>query len=182
MNYRVFDFIGTNEKSTWTVDSVSSITGLAVPLFKYLNVIPAGTDEGIWKISGAKSNLRYTERAERDQLQAYTINGEGGKSCAAMVLISKSDAWWELPQDERREIFEKSSRHIAIGMEYIPAISRTLYHARDLQQSFDFVTWFEFQPEAMDLFDNLINRLRETEEWQYVTREFDVRMHYTNRR
>lgn len=179
MNHRIFDFIGTTEKSTWTVDSISLITVPAVPLFKYLNVVPAGSEEGTWKISGARSNLRYTERAERDQLQSYAISDDRGKSCAAMILISKSDAWWDLSQDERRDIFERSSRHIAIGMDYVHAISRTLYHARDLQQAFDFVTWFEFAPQQIDLFEQLLGRLREAEEWRYVTRELDVRMHYT---
>jgi len=48
-----------------------------------------------------------------------------------------------LTQDERREIFEERSRHIATGLEYLPAVARRLHHSRDLGGPFDFLTWFE---------------------------------------
>jgi hypothetical protein len=37
--------------------------------------------------------------------------------------------WWELPQDERRRIFEESSHHVTTGLEYLPAIARRLHYA-----------------------------------------------------
>ncbi len=51
-----------------------------------------------------------------------------------------------LAQDERRELLEETSHHIAIGLEYLPAIARRLYHGRDLDDTFDF-TWFEYAPQ-----------------------------------
>jgi enoyl-[acyl-carrier-protein] reductase (NADH) len=45
---------------------------------------------------------------------------------------AKSEAWWALAQDRRRAILEEQSRHIAIGMEYLPAIARRLHHGREL--------------------------------------------------
>ncbi len=59
----------------------------------------------------------------------------------------KSAAWWELTQEERRQIFEDKSRHIADSLKYLPAIARQLYHCRDLGEPFDFLTWFEYAPE-----------------------------------
>jgi chlorite dismutase len=88
----------------------------------------------------------------------------------------KSAAWWELPQDERRRIFEESSHHIATGLEYLPAVSRRLHHGRDLGEPFDFLTWFEFSPAQASAFEELVDRLRETEEWAYVEREIDIRL------
>jgi chlorite dismutase len=66
---------------------------------------------------------------------------------AALIPIRKSEAWWELAQDERRRVFEESSHHIEIGMKYLPAIARRLHHSRELGEPFDFLTWFEYAPE-----------------------------------
>ncbi len=97
-------------------------------------------------------------------------------SCAALIPIRKNAAWWNLAQDERRRIFEDTSRHTAIGLEYLPAIARRLHHSRDLGEPFDFLTWFEFAPENAAAFDDLVARLRATEEWGYVEREIDIRL------
>ena len=95
---------------------------------------------------------------------------------AALIPITKSAAWWSLAQDERREILEDRSRHIAIGLEYLPAVARRLHHGRDLGEDFDFLTWFEFPQSAVADFDELLRRLRATEEWTYVEREVDIRV------
>ena len=89
---------------------------------------------------------------------------------------SKSAAWWELAQDERRAIFEELSHHTAIGVEYLPAIARRLYHSRDLGEPFDFLTWFEYAPEHSAAFEELVRRLRSTKEWAYIEREIDIRL------
>ncbi len=79
-------------------------------------------------------------------------------------------------QDERRAIIEERSRHIALGLSYLPQIARRLFHARDLGEPFDFLTWFEFAPEHASAFEELVGQLRETEEWRYVEREIDLRL------
>ncbi len=73
-------------------------------------------------------------------------------------------------------MFEEQSNHISLGLEYLPAIARRLHHSRDLDEPFDFLTWFEYAPEHSDAFEELVRRLRETREWQYVDREVDVRL------
>jgi len=95
---------------------------------------------------------------------------------AALIPITKSDAWWRLAQDERRAIFEDRSKHIASTLRFLPAIARRLHHARDLGEAFDFLTWFEYAPEHDALFDELVGMLRATEEWTYVEREVDIRL------
>jgi chlorite dismutase len=95
---------------------------------------------------------------------------------AALIPITKKAEWWELTQDERRSIFEVRSRHIAVGLEYLPAISRRLHHGRDLGEEFDFLTWFEYRQADTTAFEDLVGRLRETEEWAYVEREIDIRL------
>ena len=61
-------------------------------------------------------------------------------------------------------------------MKYMPAIARRLYHARDLGEPFDFLTWFEYAPQDADLFEDLVRMLRSTEEWTFVEREVDIRL------
>ena len=99
-----------------------------------------------------------------------------GAKRAALIPITKSAEWWELAQDERREIFEERSRHTATGLRYLPAIARRLYHCRDLGEPFDFLTWFEYAPSDADAFEELVGLLRATEEWRYVVREVDIRL------
>ncbi len=95
---------------------------------------------------------------------------------AALIPVRKSDEWWTLAQDERREIFEEQSHHIDIGLEYLPAVARRLHHSRELGEAFDFLTWFEYAPEHSDEFEKLVRRLRATPEWRFVDREVDVRL------
>jgi chlorite dismutase len=128
-------------------------------------------------LRGVTSNERYVERHERDALSAVQEPlGRDSARCASLIPISKSDEWWGLTQDERRAIFEDRSHHIASGLEYLPAVARRLHHCRDLGEQFDFLTWFEFAPDAAGRFDELLGRLRATEEWAYVVREVEIRL------
>jgi hypothetical protein len=61
-------------------------------------------------------------------------------------------------------------------MKYLPGIARRLHHSRELGEPFDFLTWFEFAPEHMDAFENMVGLLRQTPEWLYVDREMDIRL------
>jgi len=81
-----------------------------------------------------------------------------------------------MAQDARRAVLEEESRHIAIGLDRLPAVARRLIHARDLGEPFDFLTWFEFAPEHAADFDVLLARPRATTEWRFVEREVEVRL------
>ncbi len=133
--------------------------------------------DSAWLLRGVTSYERYVRRAERSALVARQPSlGRSQATCAALIPIRKSAAWWELTQDERRAIFEERSHHISTGLEYLPAIARRLYHSRDLGEPFDFLTWFEYAPASSELFEELVGKLHETEEWAYVEREIDIRL------
>lgn len=135
---------------------------------------PAGA---AWALRGAVGHLRYTTAAERAALAARQEGlGRPGATSAALIPIRKSPAWWALAQDERRAIMEERSRHIAIGLDYLPAIARRLHHGRELGEPFDFLTWFEFAPADSAAFDRLLERLRATEEWRFVEHEVELRL------
>jgi len=130
-----------------------------------------------WVLRGVRSHERYLERAEKEELVSVQEDlGRQTSRLAVLIPIRKADAWWELPQDERRAIFEARSHHIEIGSKYLPAIARRLYHSRDLGEPFDFLTWFELSEADEAAFDELVARLRETEEWRYVEREVEIRL------
>lgn len=93
-----------------------------------------------------------------------------------MTPVKKSEDWWRLSPARRREIFEDRSHHIAIGLEYLPAVARRLLHCRDLGEPFDFLTWFEYAPKDAPAFEELVRRLRQAPEWSFVEREIDIRL------
>jgi chlorite dismutase len=139
--------------------------------------LPLVPSRNAWRLAGVASTLRYTERAEKEQLAAVQAGLDRPEATyAALIPIRKSEAWWELTQEERRTIFEDKSHHIASTLRFLPAIARELYHSRDLGGPFDFLAWFEFAPTDAALFEELVAMLRQTEEWTYVDHEVDVRL------
>lgn len=165
----------------WQVDRIRVIRGPTLPDAAAVSRVE-GPDftaprDAAWVLRGVRSNERYVARDEKQRLATVQEGlGRPASRHAALIPIRKSDAWWGLAQDERRAIFEERSAHIAIGFRYLPAIARRLYHGRDLGELFDFLTWFEFSPGDAGAFDELVGRLRETEEWRYVAREVEVRL------
>jgi chlorite dismutase len=176
---RLFSFVG-GATGSWSVERIGAVTGASLPAAVRLDVVAGAGPEGAgaaWVLRGVVSNERYVRRVEKN---ALVLRQEGlarpESLRAALIPIKKSAAWWALAQDERRAIFEEQSAHIAIGMDYLPAIARRLHHGRDLGEPFDFLTWFEFRAEDEGRFDDLVARLRATAEWKYVEREVDVRL------
>ena len=180
MENRCYTFIA-GETGRWRISSIQAVIGeslLAAPCLDIQNtnlqVPPIGSR---WLLRGVTSNQRYVTRAEQSSLVATQAGlGRPEATCAALVPITKTAAWWTLTQDERREIFEARSAHIATGLRYLPAIARRLHHSRDLGEPFDFLTWFEYAPSDTAAFDELVAALRATEEWKYVEREVDIRL------
>lgn len=168
-----------SDVGTWRITRQVSISGEGLAPASRLEV-RAGIElpsHASWWLHGVSGHARYVERTEKATLDPISPQlGRPEATLAAMIPIRKSDAWWALPQDERRAIFERRSRHIADTLTYLPRVSRRLYHARELGQPFDFVTWFEFAPEHAAAFDELLGMLREREEWQFVEREIELRL------
>jgi len=165
----------------WQVRSVAPVSGEGLASAGRLDLVAAdqlAADAAhAWVLQGVMSNVRYATRTELTALRARQEGlGRPAARRAALIPIKKSQAWWDLAQDERRAIFEETSHHTAIGMDYLPAVARQLFHCRDLDQPFDFLTWFEYAPEHEGAFEELVARLRTSREWTYVEREVDVRL------
>jgi chlorite dismutase len=177
--------IAGGTRGSWRVTRMSQVTGDGLAAIDRLNVIErasghpvAPSDDGaIWHLRGYTSNSRYTTAAETSELRAIQADlGRPQATLAALIPIRKSDEWWQLAQDERRTILGEQSRHISIGLEYLPGVARRLYHCREFGEPFDFLTWFEYPPSESSAFERLVERLRATREWHYVDRELDIRL------
>ena len=172
-------FVG-GETGPWLVTSATAVCGEPLPRASRVGVHEHETPPPLspaWILVGTTGHVRYVERKEGTALRAVQAGlGRPECTCAAFIPIRKSDAWWELAQDERRAIFEERSHHIAASLRHLPAIARRLHHSRELHEPFDFLTWFEYAPEHAGAFEDLVGTLRATEEWQYVVREVDVRL------
>jgi Chlorite dismutase len=173
-------FVG-GTTGTWRVERISPFRGGALTPVPRLAIFdgdqPSPPNDSVWLLRGVTSYERYVRRAERPALVAQQPPlGRPHATHAALIPIKKSQTWWDLAQDERRMIFEERSHHIAIGLRYLPAIARRLYHCHDLGEPFDFLTWFEYAPADADAFEELVGILRQTEEWTYVEREIDIRL------
>ena len=144
----------------------------------------AGADRG--NLTSARRRLDSPrdnqQRAIRD---ARGARGPAGRAARFGALrehprrphpVRKSAAWWDLAQDERRQILEERSRHVSLGLRYLPAIARRLYHSRDMGEPFDFLTWFEYAKDDAKRFEELVAELRRSPEWEFVEREVDVRL------
>lgn len=166
---------------TWQVDRIDTVVGEGLPEAERLAVLEGWEVQApaaaAWVLRGVTSNRRYANRSEVGALGAkQEALSRPQATRAALIPIRKTQAWWGLAQDERRAIFEERSRHIGVGLEYLPAIARRLHHSRELNEPFDFLTWFEYSPEHAGAFEELVYRLRGTEEWHDVDREVDIRL------
>ncbi|MDX1951994.1 MAG: chlorite dismutase family protein [Verrucomicrobiota bacterium] len=179
---RLFSFAGATS-GEWKVLSIKTLIGDPLPSVTHLTIappaIPPTGSTVLWTLRGITSNERYVTRSEKEQLlNRQPPTGRSEATHAALIPIRKTDDWWRLPQDERRRIFEEQSHHIEIGLLFLPAIARRLHHCRDLSphEPFDFLTWFEFAPSDASAFDDLIDKLRATSEWNFVSREIEIRL------
>ena len=169
---------------TWRVTELRPVVGEALANVAHVALLERGTDEpfaasegSVWQLRAVTSYERYVNAEEHGALVARQESlSRPAATHAALIPITKSAAWWALPQDERRAIFEERSRHIATGLHYLPAVARRLHHGHDLGEPFDFLTWFEYAPADAAAFEELVGLLRATEEWRYVVREVDIRL------
>lgn len=180
MGNQLFSFIGGNT-GQWRVVKMESVIGLPLEQVSNIEIITGKVDETSgshkWMLRGVTGYERYVTRPEKDLLAVRQPGLNRPEAAfAALIPISKSAAWWELAQDERRAILETRSEHIKTGIKYLPAIARRLHHSRELGEEFDFLIWFEYAPADSEKFEELVYLLRQTEEWSYVEREVDIRL------
>src|SRR5215467_14110459 len=176
MNSRLFTFIGGSAGS-WRVANIQTVIGEPLSTVSRIKVTPGEIkqlpSDAKWSLRGITSNERYVVRSEQEQLLAkQPALGRPEAVYAALIPVRKNISWWNLSQDERRQIFEEQSKHVHLGLQYLPAIARRLHHCRDLSENepFDFLTWFEYAPPMRRLstnwlpsFENLRNGITLTE-------------------
>lgn len=174
----------------WRIDRIKPVVGESLDFAPSLTMTERAVTEravaehadpspnpDVWTLRGTTSNTRYTSRPEARSLAALQQGlGRRDATCAALIPVRKTPAWWSLAQDERRAILEEQSHHIEIGLGYLPAVARRLHHSRELGEPFDFLTWFEYAPQNADAFEQLVDRLRLSPEWTFVDREVDIRL------
>lgn len=169
-------------RGPWKIERMDPVVGEPLPVAKRLSMLEGeqalGPVEADWVLRGVTSNHRYTNEAEHAALASKQEGlGRPEATCAALIPIKKSESWWELPQDKRRAIFAERSGHIEKSLPYLPEVARRLHHGRDLVgEPFDFLTWFEYAPAYAEAFEELVGKLRQTEEWAYYERQVDIRL------
>jgi hypothetical protein len=182
VNPRLFTFVG-GKVGKWSVVSAKAIVGDPLPAVDRLDIVTGAVvalpEGGKWMLRGVTSNDRYVTRDEKERLiKKQAALGRPEATHMALIPIRKNAKWWALTQDERRAIFEDKSRHVTIGLNYLPGVARRLHHCRDLGESepFDFLTLFDFAKTDAKAFDEMVAELRATEEWKFVEREVDIRL------
>ena len=97
---------------SWRIERISAVRGEPLASAACLAVTerPVAPEAGVWCLRGVVGHPRYSTTAELRQLAAMqpALNRPEA-SCAALIPIRKSDAWWAMGQDDRRAIFEDSS-------------------------------------------------------------------------
>ena len=140
-----YAFTGS-DAGAWRLLSMKPLHGsVGLAAAKAVDVLPvsdlATSASANWVLLGVISNVRYATWSELTALNSIQPPlGRQEARRAALIPIKKSAVWREMAQDERRAIFEDSSHHNAIGMQYLPKIARQLFHCRDLGAPFDFLT------------------------------------------
>ncbi|HZG40427.1 MAG TPA: chlorite dismutase family protein [Nodosilinea sp.] len=180
MNNR-YSFIGGTQ-GDWRVTAMRPVIGAGLDIVERLDIVNTALTEVLadsaWVLQSFVSNVRYANREEITMLRSVQPSLNRLEALVAVLIpIKKNAQWWDMAQDERRAIFEEQSHHTAVGMKYLPEVARQLHHCRDLGEPFDFLTWFEFAPEHTQAFDELLLRMRDTKEWNYVEREVEVWLH-----
>ena len=180
MPLHITRFLG-GSSGPWQLERIEAVVGPPLDPVERILIVDDRADvptAGVrWLLRGVASYERYVTRPERNELEArQPALARPEATCAALIPVAKSAAWWNLPHDERRAIFEERSAHIATGLRYLPAVARRLYQCRDLGEPFDFLTWFEYAPTDAPRFEELVSILRRSEEWRYVEREVDIRL------
>jgi len=136
---------------------------------------------------GTAQHLSYTGAALRRELTSRSRGPllpsppPSEDTVAVVIPIRKTQAWWDLSQDERQAHFRSDERHTAIGLRYADRIFRTLYHSRylGLPTAYDFITYFEFSRAQAADFRRLLAELRDPNknpEWTYVDLEHEIWM------
>ena len=125
------------QSGPWRITLNSAVKGDGLPAVPALSItqatsiaLPLLWSATSWRLAGVTSHAHYVEKAEKAQLaEKQPPLGRKEATSAALIPIRKSAAWWELCQDERREIFEAKSHHIESTLKYLPQVARQIFRS-----------------------------------------------------
>jgi hypothetical protein len=144
-----------------------------------------GDSAEILAFNGAFRNPRYSS----PELVQYSNKGAPARRSgrlsknAIVVPIRKTSEWWQKSTLERHSYFYPhvdqanaalAKGHALAAEKGIASLFRRVYHNPDGYErpgEFDFVTYFECDDEALPVFDQVLNSLRDPHqnpEWRYV--------------
>src|SRR5215213_6714739 len=86
------------EAGPWRITRNEAVAGAGLPGAQCIAVLEdtAPQTPAVWRLSGVTSNTRYTTRAEAEALRARQEGlGRERATCAALIPIRKSAAWWD---------------------------------------------------------------------------------------
>jgi len=149
----------------WLIEGMTAPVGEPLPPAARLSVVEgaaAEIAEGRWVLRGVVAG--QGEDARVDQLPL----GRPDARCAALLAVRMSPAWWERAEEDRRAL--------SANIEHGPTVSRRIHRARDRDEPFDVLTWFECPPDRHAELDGLVASLRDSGEWSYVAREVEIRL------
>ncbi len=176
----VLHYVG-GATGSWRVDQIETFSGPDLTPVSHLEIlggrlgrVPQGT---AWVLPAVVSSTRYITREDpRPAESSRSPVPESREPSAALVLIRKSDEWWNLAGATRQDIIEARSRQVDARLRMLPAIARRFTLHRDGSDAFDFLTWFEFDAQDSALINDLARAIRATDEWNYVEREIEIRL------
>ena len=94
------------DHGAWRVLRIDAVRGETLPAVSFIDLreSPSGEARGArWVLQSVTSNTRYVDRAEITALRAIQAPlGRPEATRGALIPITKSPAWWDLAQDERR--------------------------------------------------------------------------------
>lgn len=166
---------------SWRVDQIKTFSGPELASVTHLEIVGGHMDRvpqgATWVLPGVVSSTRYIAREEPRRLEpSNAFTSEARTPSAALVLIRKSEEWWNLAGETRQDIIEARSRQIDARLRRRQPFARRLTLQRDASHAFDFLTWFEFDAKDATLIDELSRAIRATDEWNYVEREIEIRL------
>lgn len=175
----LYNYIG-GRTGAWEVTELTANHGSPLARVSHLDItngplerIPAST---VWVLQGLVRSTRHVIREEHETRDSKRRNGMAEATCAALIPIRKSAAWWALDKLARLEMTQLSSWSGLPGQQFLSAVVRRLQNGRDLSGQFDEVTWFEYAPRDASVFNDLLAAWRASDEWKYVERDCDMRL------
>jgi Chlorite dismutase len=173
----------------YRVEAVVPVRGAPIPelapgwmMTRLESRTPTPALANTFAFTGSTQHLLYTSGEQQSELAR--VSKQSPSPIVVLIPITKSEAWWGLPHDQRLAHFHSAQAgargHTAIGAAFADRIFRRLYHARYLPgASWDFFTYFEMEPGHVDDFKRLLMELRDpalNPEWDFVEREVELWM------